>query len=185
MEVCTNAPCRARLRGIGRLFIIFLFNFFERRFPVGILFRYYLVFAWTVRFSVNGDLAIGEFLSASVDPSTNILLSGAQDNGCAFSDLSPSTSNGGWNGSTTNLKGNGGVRIGGDGNYINMDLSTGSGPRYFATAQEFQGFIMASPQVCVRVIFFVFICASMLRLLSVLLVVLAKDSVSALFFACV
>jgi hypothetical protein len=111
------------------------------------LFRYYMLLAWMVRFSMNGDLAIGEFISASVDPSTNILLSGAQDNGCAFSDLSPSTSNGGWNGSPANLQGNGGVQIGGDGNYINMDLSTGSGPRYFATAQEFQAFVMVSPKV--------------------------------------
>jgi hypothetical protein len=78
--------------------------------------------------SLNGDLSISEFLSASYDPTTRIFVAGAQDNGVFMSDpalASSVTSSGILNGKNI---------LSGDGGSTSIDPRNGS-PRFYITNQ--------------------------------------------------
>jgi hypothetical protein len=83
-------------------------------------------------FAMNGNLAVGELLSASYHSPTPAIVTGAQDNG-AFYSLAKSGS-----------AFTGRVFIGGDGGYTGIDAS-GSTPKFFFTAQYLSGWSYITP----------------------------------------
>jgi hypothetical protein len=87
-------------------------------------------------FSVNGNLALAELLSASFHSPTNTLVMGAQDNGAIVTQ--PSETRG--DGSTS-----GKVFMSGDGGYTYIDTTNPTAPRFFMTTQNLYGLSYALP----------------------------------------